>query len=460
MRIIKALKKIGDGYINLVGNYGQTGSNIASGGAYLNNFESRKPQELRTLYRTSFIIRRVCDSRAEDMTKAGIRIDSELDPAVVKDCQEELNGLNFWDQLADTIRWSSLFGTAFIMPIIDGQDVENPFKKESVGKGQLRGFQVFDRWQLVPSWQDGRITELGRNNGYPIYYITIANGMGIPNLKIHHTRLFRIDATPLPFYDRYTENFYSASVVESIIDRIKAFDQSTAASVSLIEAARNDVLYTDSLPQAAGENSGLYGRISEKFRQMMQFRSNNGLTVLSDTDKLERLTVTMTGVAEIIDRMAQQVSGATEIPLCRLLGMSSGGLNGGDGDLLDAYYDDTGRRQETQLKGIVSDCVHMAFLSLGVVFDKKDFGIYFYPLKKLSALAKSDIASKNTDTIIKAFESSLITQSVAMKELKQLTEETGMFSNVTDEDIEEAENAPPIPIIDVDELDDENRAAS
>lgn len=438
-------QRIGDGYLNMLGNYGQTGQNIASGGGYLNNYETRKPQELRTMYRTSFIIRRVCDSRAEDMTKSGIRIDTKVEPDKIESCQSELRKLQFWQQLSDTIRWSMLFGTAFIMPVIDGQDVEKPLKIDAIGKGQLTGFQVFDRWQLVPSWQDGRILTLGRDNGYPIYYMTISNGMGIPAMKVHHSRLFRIDATPLPWWDRYAENFFSASVVESIIDRVKAFDQASSAAASLIEAARNDVLFTDSLPQAAGENAGLYERISEKFKQMTRFRSNNGMTVLSQDDRLERFTTSMTGVADIIDRMGQQVAGATEIPLARLLGISSAGLNGGDGDLLDAYYEDTGRRQQSLILGPVESCVYMAFLSLGIIVKREDISIHFYPLKKLSAEGKSKIAAESTDTIIKAFESTLMTGTAAMKELRQLTEETGFYSNITDEDITEAENLPPVP---------------
>ena len=450
MNLIQTVKSIihkataGDGYINLDANLGQTGVNIASGGGYVNNYATRQPQMLRTMYRTSFIVRRACDARADDMTKAGVRINSELHPSSIDQCYATLAHNKFWLQLADALRWSSLFGTAFLMPIIDGQDLEKPLKIETIGKDQLSGFMVLDRWQLLPAWGDGRILTLGRDNGYPIYYNTIANGVGLGALKIHHTRLFRIDATPLPWWDKYTENFYSASIVEAILDRIKAFDQASASSVALIEAQRNDVIYTDTLPQAAGENAGLYGRLSEKYKQMMRFRSNNGLTILSSDEKIERLSSALTGVSEIIDRMAEQVAGATEIPLVRLLGKSSNGLNAGDDDVLSMYYDDINRRQESQIKHIVHDVIVMSMLSAGNVITTDDLTVTFNPLKKLSTENKSVIAAQSTDTIIKAFESSLITQQIAMKELAQLTEETGFFSNITDADITQADDKPPV----------------
>ena len=434
----------GDGYINLTANLGNTGTNIASGGGYINEYVTRQPQMLRVMYRTSFIVRRVCDARADDMTKAGVRINSNLHPDVIDKCYARLSHDKFWLQLADALRWASLFGTAFIMPIIDGQDLEKPLDITTVGKDQLKGFMVFDRWQVLTAWGDGRILTLGRDNGYPIYYNTIANGIGIGTFKIHYSRMFRIDATPLPYWDKYTENFFSASVVEAIIDRIKAFDQSSASAVALIEAQRNDVIYTDSLPQVAGENAGLYARLSEKYKQMMRFRSNNGLTILSSEEKIERLSSALTGVSEIIDRMSEQVAGATEIPLIRLLGKSSGGLNGGDDDSLSMYYDDINRRQESQIGHIVRDVVVMSMLSDGNVISIDDLTITFNSLKKLSSENKSNIASQSTDTIIKAFESGLITQQSALKELSQLTEETGFFSNISEKDISQADDQPPV----------------
>ncbi len=434
MKILKRLKRAADGYLNEFGNYGQTGSNIASAGQYINNYITRQPVTLRAMYRTSFLIRRVCDSRAEDMTKAGIRIDSDLQPDAIESVQNKLKGLQFWQQLSDVIRWSNLFGTAFLMPVLDGHDTEKPIDINAIGQGDLIGFQVFDRWQVIPSWEDGRILSLGRDNGYPIYYRSIANGMGIPNIKIHHTRLLRVDATPLPFIDRYTENFFSVSVVEAILDRVKAFDQASYAAVALIEAARNDVIFTDTLPQVAGENAGLYDRISAKFNEVMRFRSNNGLTLLATDERMERFSTTLAGVADVIDRMGEQVAGATEIPLARLLGKSSGGLNGGDDDLLSAYYDDINRRQENILMHPVEICVKIAMLSLGLT--PKQVAIHFNNLGKSTAVEKADIASKAVTTITAAVQSQLITPKTGAKELKQLTEETGYFSNITDEGIE------------------------
>jgi len=111
---------------------------------------------------------------------------------------------------------------------------------------------------------------------------------------------------------------------------------------------------------------------------------------------------------------------------------------------LAAYYEDINRRQESLIKGIVESFTLMTLLSCGIQADKKAFTIKFYPLNKLGAVEKAAVAAQSTDTIIKAFESTLISQQVATKELKQLCEETGFFSNVTDDDIEAADDKPPV----------------
>jgi hypothetical protein len=52
----------------------------------------------------------------------------------------------------------------------------------------------------------------------------------------------------------------------------------------------------------------------------------------------------------------------------------------------------------------------------------------------------ADLASKNTDSVTKAFQAGLISQKVALKELRQQSELTGMWTNITDEDIEKADD--------------------
>ena len=52
----------------------------------------------------------------------------------------------------------------------------------------------------------------------------------------------------------------------------------------------------------------------------------------------------------------------------------------------------------------------------------------------------ADLASKNTDSITKAFQAGLISQQTALKEMRSQSELTGMWQSITDEDIENADD--------------------
>jgi hypothetical protein len=53
------------------------------------------------------------------------------------------------------------------------------------------------------------------------------------------------------------------------------------------------------------------------------------------------------------------------------------------------------------------------------------------------------VAQRDTETVKSAHDSGIITTQIALKELKQASIQTGRFTNITDEDIEESEAAPP-----------------
>lgn len=64
----------------------------------------------------------------------------------------------------------------------------------------------------------------------------------------------------------------------------------------------------------------------------------------------------------------------------------------------------------------------------------------FNPVRRVRADELADLASKNTDSVVKAFQAGLISQRVALKELRQQSEQTGMWTNITDDDIEKADD--------------------
>lgn len=80
--------------------------------------------------------------------------------------------------------------------------------------------------------------------------------------------------------------------------------------------------------------------------------------------------------------------------------------------------------------------------SLGIKLPK-NFSLKFKSLWQLDEKEKADIAKTVTDTVLGAQESGLVKSSTSLSELKQSAEVTGVWSNITDEEIDAADLLPP-----------------
>ena len=69
----------------------------------------------------------------------------------------------------------------------------------------------------------------------------------------------------------------------------------------------------------------------------------------------------------------------------------------------------------------------------------------FNPLWQMSDKEKAEIAVAVSGAVSQVAGEGLIDAATALKELRKSSQVTGVFSNITDADIEAAENEPPMP---------------
>ncbi|MFH4176221.1 anti-CBASS Acb1 family protein, partial [Acinetobacter baumannii] len=83
----------------------------------------RNRLKLEAMYRSSWVVGQAVDVVADDMTREGINIRGMDDPEDVEAINQELDSLQVWDKIYETIRWSRLYGGAIAVMLIDGQNV-------------------------------------------------------------------------------------------------------------------------------------------------------------------------------------------------------------------------------------------------------------------------------------------------------------------------------------------------
>jgi len=433
-----------DSYQNFVTHTGFGTDNANSYGGYGFYPITRLRIILDWAFRSSWVCRVACEAVAEDMTREGFDLGSELDP---DDAQELYAAFDqhyaIWDRLAETITWSRLYGGAGAYLMIDGQKPETELRPQTVGPDQFSGLLPLDRWLVQPSLNELVTDKTSADFGRPKYYTTVGDTPLPGNTKIHHTRFLRFDGAKLPYYQRLSENMWDMSVLEPIWDRLLAFDMTTASTAQLVNRASLRTLAIENWKEVVGTGGKLLEAQLSAIDWLRRMQVNEGISVIDVNDRIEYAQYTFTGLDAVLIQMVQQLAGALGIPLVRFFGQSPAGLNStGESDWRN-YYDMIRTTQQRRLYTKVDFILDCVARSMGVKLPK-GFTWSFNPLWQLQDAEKSSIASQITQTVMSAFEAGVLPNSaIVLKELKQQSQKTNIWTNITEEDIKAAENAPP-----------------
>lgn len=437
-----AAKMTTDSFQNFMLKLGMGTDNPLSGSTYGFNPISRVRTLLEWMYRGSWIGPIAIDIIAEDMTRAGIDISTQMEPKMLETLNKGVQNLGFWNAVARTEKWARLYGGCIMVPMIDGQDVSTPLRVETVGPGQLKSFLVLDRWMV-----EARLEELvgpaDPRVGEPMFYRVNSDAPALRGKNIHYTRCMRMIGNELPYWQAVQENLWGLSVFERIYDRLVAFDSSTQGAAQLVYKSFLRTYKMKGMTDlvSTGGEIGMQ-TVMRKMEAMRRYQSNEGITLVDAEDDVTAVTnSSFTGISDVILQMAQQISGTLQMPLVRMFGQSPAGLNStGEADLR-TYYDGINTKQERELRSPVTTMYRIMGQSLSVPLPE-DFDYIFTPLWQLDEGQKSEIFSRDAQTMGDLVDRNIVDVPFALRELKQSSKSLGRGDNITDEMIKTAEIEP------------------
>ncbi|WP_043614429.1 DUF1073 domain-containing protein, partial [Chromobacterium violaceum] len=433
---------VGDSFQNLAARVGLGAGSQADASRYTFDLVTRNRVQMEAVYRSSWIAGMAVDVVAQDMTRAGIEMQSDMTPEDQERLERAMGRLRIWDQLCETIKWARLYGGAVAMLMIDGQRPDTPLRLDTIGKGQFKGLLVLDRWLVQPSLEN-LVTEYGPDLGKPKFYSVVADAMALMEQRIHHSRLIRIDGVRLPYWQRIAENGWGQSVLERLWDRLVAFDSTTQGAAQLVYKAHLRTYKVEKLRDMIATGGKAFEALVKQIEMIRLYQSNEGMTLMDASDTFEAHQYSFGGLSDLMLQFAQQVSGALGIPMIRLFGQAPVGLGGDHSGEVRNYYDNVNQGQETDLRpGMTTLLDVLSRSELGRPLPD-GFDFKFSALWQMSDTEKADIASKVTTSVGDAYDAQLIDRATALKELRQNSHVTGIWSNITDDDIKEAENDPP-----------------
>lgn len=435
-----------DAFSNVLARLGAGTPNLLEGTEYSLQRMSRDFNTLNALYRESWIVRRIIDVIPADMLKNWITITSGLDPDVEKRLSLTLRRTQLIDKLKRGMQWGRLYGGALGVMLVkhQGYDLSQALQLDWIMPGDFAGLLIFDRWNGVNPSSELIEDISDPDYGYPKYY-TVTDPAGSGSVKIHHSRVIRFTGNTLPFWEEIAEMQWGASVVESIFDELRKRDNVSWNIAQLTFMANIRVLKMQDLGQllAATDNES-QAELLRTLEAQNILLNNMGMQVMDAADGLETHQYTFGGLADCYQQFIMDISGAAEIPVTRLFGRSPSGLNAtGESDLQN-YYDMISEKQESYLRPILNKVLPPFIIStLGSLPD--DFDFEFDPVAEPSDKERADLAKCGTDNVVAAYNAGLISQRTALKELKQQSERTGVWTNITDEDIAKASETVEVP---------------
>lgn len=288
--------------------------------------------ELGAMYRFGGIAGKVIDVVPEDATRKWrtCSFPSEVDRGPFEEIEKKLRVAA---AVATLGKWGRLYGTAVIIPIIPGEEgrTSEPLDIRTISRNKpVTGLRVL-------SWPDFASMAIDQTTGRQTAYIDWRDG----NKVYHPSRIIGpFDGIELPISEYAMNNGRGGSVLERCYDSLMNKAAASAQIAPLIHEALVKNVGIEDLPRYLSggplEQQFLNRWIVSKFLSSSQnvFLYNKGQEEIKDSSSVSAIA----GLAALLNEFGQELSGETDIPMTRLQGQVTGGLNTSAATNLRDYY--------------------------------------------------------------------------------------------------------------------------
>ena len=400
---------------------------------------------LLTLFRNHWIARRIVEIPPHDMTKHWAKITGQMDPKDMTRVEALVTRTYTPAKVRRALTWAELYGGAGALITISGHEniLDQPLDLDEVGPGSYKGLIVFDRWSgIIPGLEVSYDMDRPLDFGLPEYYEIIANGT--VSQRIHSSRILRFTGPEVPSPEYEASQRWGISRLEVIFEELRKRDNMSWSILQLLFRAQ---LLVRKEPELAALLSGLGSSTAaaQKFATTMQAQneliSNQSTLILGKDAELQSHQYTFGGMAEIYAQFQLDICGAAEMTVSELFGRTATGLSATNEDDLRQKEERTKRRQQDQLKPQLDKLYPVLCMSaLGEV--PADMDIMFPSIRVMTEEEKANLAKSGTEAILAPYNAGIdgYGSQIVLRELRQMSDRTGIGTNITDEIIESATN--------------------
>lgn len=394
-------------------------------------------QLLTSLYRTSWIVQRVCNVIPEDaLTDLFIEAPG-LDTDEVSKLEEEIRTTHIRESFLEALRWCRLYGGSAAIIMISGQeeDLSLPIDVNNIMPGSFRGLYVVDRWSGIYPSLTLVDNERDPDFGLPDYY-EVRDENGIGQYRVHHSRVLRFCGTQMPFWEEVAEQYWGTSAIEAMYDELVKRDNVAHNIANLTFKANLNVLKVENLDQMFATSSTTHqSRMYAMLSAINTIENSLGIRLINSTDDIQQLQYSFSGLPEVMDSAMMDMAGATCIPATRLFGRSPAGMNS-TGESDEKMYRQTLEHERAvhitpALERLIPIVCHSAIgrFPKGATFK--------YPsLLEMTQADKMQIVDQQYNTLERMFQANLISADAVLEAIRDTQKSLDLTSPIKDEHID------------------------
>jgi len=429
-----------DMYSNQASNTGWLTSSQVNAGRHIPFRISLDYQKLVFMYRGSWIIRAIVDKKPHLQHKEFPKLLCQVTPEEITEFNRVIAETATLQKYIEGRKWGRLYGGALGIIIIEGDnDLMTPLDVSKILPGTYKGMIVVDRWSgMSPSSE--LISDLGNpaEYGLPIYYDVYTEAS--QNLRVHHSRCLRFVGRDLPLFEKQIETYWGMSEIECVLDELQRYDFGMAGVADLI--SRANVLCMKE-PMLAQMLSGVnmteqqYIDYVGRMKAVSENITTNGLMVVGEDGEVFQHSYSFGGLSDVMKMQMTAMCGAAGYPFSVLFGDTQTGLGQSNEGDLQNFYDECDQERKQKDRPLFDKLIPIICMSTwGEIPEDLDYN--FAPMRTLNAKEKAELAKTYGETITGYANAGIFSPQTAMREVQSTSAETGIGTNITDEEVEEA----------------------
>lgn len=356
-------------------------------------------QFLSELYVENGLVQTIVDVPVDDGLRGGVILQSnQLSEEQIEELKNSLDRDDDLDIAGQAAKWNRLFGGAGILVLTD-QDPEEPLDLEMIGPDTPLEFRAVDMWEL---FFDKQNTE-----GYdPAVQSEDFDFYNYYGEQVHKSRVMRLKGITAPSFIRPRLRGWGFSVVEALIRSINQYLRATDVGFEVLDEFKLDIYKIKNLVNTLISPTGGQ-QIQQRVAQANQMKSYQNAIVMDSEDDYVQKQLSFAGLSDWMQQARMQVASDMRIPMIKLFGTPSTGLNAGDEDSIEIYNSMVESQVRNKLKyNILRMCEIKCQKMFGFVPD--DLSLEFKPLRLLSGEQEENVKNSKFNRLIIAKQNGLV----------------------------------------------------